>query len=99
LAPGTSRIPPAVVGNDLVFVGQDVGDERKKARVSAAAGDHQQRRPLAANFVVDLIAFGCNAARIHGNGSWCKENDDAWLIQVCHPDKLVPSSAERPSSP
>jgi len=67
IVPGASRIPTAVIRNDLVLVGQNIGDERKKTRVTAAAGDHQERGPLAANFVVDLIPFGFNAARVHGN--------------------------------
>jgi hypothetical protein len=58
----------------------------KKTRVSAA-GDHQQRLPLPTNFVEDLVAFGFNAARVHGNVSWCKSNNDTCLIQVFHRDK------------
>src|SRR5262245_28944546 len=47
-----------VVGDDLVLVGQKIGDQGVRSRIPAAAWDHQQRLSRAAYFVIESIPFG-----------------------------------------
>src|SRR5262249_42782054 len=65
IVPAAAGIAPAMVSDDLVVLGQDLSNERVEARVTAAAGDHQQRRPLPAHLIVDRVALGFDYTRMH----------------------------------
>jgi hypothetical protein len=53
------RVRPAVIGDHLEFVRENIRNGGIRTSVSAAAWDHEEWPPYSAQFKIELIVFGC----------------------------------------